>query len=121
MSNFLREGHFLKRQDRCRDRLRSSNVQDNHNDWGQSQALMAEDSRVSLQRILYRQMPCRDASLYDEVFVFSISAFPDKPFVTFDIRICWNLKVSDHDAYIMKECRIVFSDEFANEKLSSFK
>jgi hypothetical protein len=25
------------------------------------------------------------------------------------------------DAYIMKECRIVFSDEFANEKSSSFR
>jgi hypothetical protein len=58
---------------------------------------------------------CRAAmrALYDEVFVFSISAFPDKPFVTFDIRaICWNLKrkldqVVDA-VYIMKECRIIF-------------
>jgi hypothetical protein len=63
-------------------------------DWGRVSSI--DGWRIHASRFRgFSTDKCRAAmrALYDEVFVFSISAFPDKPFVTFDIRaICWNLK-----------------------------
>jgi hypothetical protein len=60
----------------------------------ESQALMAEEfTRLASEDSLPTNAVPRCVHYMTRCSFFSISAFPDKPFVTFDIRaICWNLK-----------------------------
>jgi hypothetical protein len=78
MSNFLRRESFLKSAGPMSITPEIFTCAGQSPAIGAESALMAEDSRVSLQRILYRQMPCRDA-LYDEVLFFQFPRFQTNP------------------------------------------